>query len=142
MDYFHDLLIPELIRYAKLENMDSEKLDESGAAVYSVWYLLNPLNMTKREQFWNFEEDTEPIIYNKKSAEDAYGSVAIGGSPSPKKRSSKKGVRFTAHSHLNEPLEPSPDDLLIYANIRFSDKKGESETINFIVDGFTCRKVD
>ncbi len=148
-DYYHDLLIPELIRYAKLQTMNPEKLDEYGAAIFSIWYTQNPLGKPNRDNICNFDEpEEEPVICDKKSALEAYGSVRLGEKPKPqpKRRPPKlKGIRFTAHTHPDEPLEPSPDDLIVYDRItalhREKDKE-ESDIVNFIIDGYTCRKAN
>lgn len=143
-DYYHDLLLPELIRYAKLETMDPENLDEYGAAIFSIWYTQDPLGKGNRDHICNFEEPEDPVIYDKKSAVEAYGNIRLGETPKPKRRASKqKGIRFTAHTHPGEPLEPSPDDRMVYDRLRaLYPKKAEEEIVNFIIDGYICRKVE
>jgi len=47
-------------------------------------------------------------------------------------------ISFTAHSHTNEPLEASPDDLLIYDMLKHRSK----DVVHFIVDGFDCKKIE
>lgn len=148
-DYYHDLLLPELIRYAKLETMDPENLDEYGAAIFSIWYTQDPLGMGDREHICNFDEsetEEDPVICDKKSAVEAYGNIRLGETPQPKRRSrtkKRKGVRFTAHTHPGEPLEPSPDDQMVYDRLRaLYPKKAEEKLVNFIIDGYICRKVE
>lgn len=154
-DYYHDLLLPEVVRYAKIRSMDPENLDEYGAAIFATWYTQNPLGRPDRDNICNFEEPQEPIIYNKKSALEAFGNPRLGDSPlpQPKRRAKKqKGVRFTAHTHPDEPLDPSPDDLLVYDRVDAilartdtpagTGSKAEDDLIHFIIDGYTCRKVE
>ena len=151
-DYYHDLLLPEIIRYSKIRSMDPEKLDEDGASVFATWFTQNPLNRPGRDSICNFEEEPEPIILDRKSMKKAAGDIRLGEEnptpPKPKRTPrKKKGVLFTAHTHPSEPLEPSPDDLLIYRHL---DRRKENEPapssgpsiIHFIIDGFLCRKVD
>ncbi|MGN1345374.1 MAG: hypothetical protein ACI4V1_01200 [Eubacteriales bacterium] len=143
-DYYHDLLLPELIRYAKLQKMDPEKLDEFGAAIYSVWYTQNPLGKPDRDSICNFgEPEQEAIVFDKKSALEAFGNPRPGETPKPRRRPPKlKGVRFTAHTHPNEPLEPSPDDFVVYGQLRKQHKDDPSDLFHFIIDGFSCRRVE
>ena len=155
-DYYHELLIPEVIRYAKIRSMDPENLDEYGAAIFSTWYMQNPLGRDDRDNISNFEEtEQEPVVYNKKSALEAFGNVRLGNEPlpKPKKRRAKKknGVRFTAHIHPDEPLDPSPDDLVVYNRLQILQNRlapdiagstCEDKIVNFIIDGYTCRKVE
>ena len=147
-DYYNDVLIPEVIRFAKIRSMDPENLDEYGAAVFATWYTQNPLDLERRKSICNFEEPKEPIIYNKTSAREVFGNVRLNEDPKPKRpRRKKHGILFTAHAHPNEPLLPSPDDLLIYN--RFDERRkspggsaAENQLIHFIIDGFICRKAD
>lgn len=147
-DYYHDLLLPEIVRYAKIRSMDPENLDEYSAAVFATWYTQNPLGRPERDSICNFEEEEkEPIIFDKKSAREAYGDLRLNESPKPKRRiKKKKGVRFTAHTHPDEPLDPSPDDLLIYSHLDREktsvSSSAEDQLIHFIIDGYICRKVD
>ncbi len=102
----------ELLRYAELERKDFDLSDEFSAAVYSIWHLLDPVSVR--------------------------GSGVIGSvSPYDKvlsREKKKKAIRFTAHSHANEPQTPSPDDLLIYSAM-------DSGTVHFITDRFSCKKI-
>ena len=144
-EYYHDLLIPELIRYAKLQKMNPEQLDEYGAAIFSVWYTQNAPGRPERELFCNVDEPAEPVIVDKASALAIYGNVRLGETPKPKRRPAKsKGIRFTVHSHPNEPLIPSPDDLRVYQQLEaeYIRKHGECKFAHFLTDGFLCRKVD
>ncbi len=99
----------ELLRYAALENRSDTFSDEYEMSVYSTWYLLNPLSLHGREE-----------ISAKLTSDD-------GGS-----------LTCTAHAHHGEPLDPSPDDIVIYDLM----KKESGEAVNFIIDGFDCKKVD
>ena len=151
-DYYHDLLLPEIIRYAKIRSMNPETLDEDGASVFATWFTQNPLGRPGRDSICNFEDEPEPVILDRKSMKKACGDLRLGeenpNPPKPKRTPrKKKGVLFTAHTHPSEPLEPSPDDLLIYRRLdRRQEKKPDSSSeppiIHFIIDGFLCRKAD
>ncbi len=112
----HDIAeLIELLRYAELERKDFDLSDEFSAAVYSTWYLLDPMSVR--------------------------GSGAIGSfTPYDKalsREQKKKAIRFTAHSHTNEPQIPSPDDQLIYSAMDST----APETVHFITDRFSCKKI-
>ena len=149
-DYYHDLLLPEIIRYAKIRSMNPENLDEDGASIFATWYTQNPLDRPGRDSICNFEEEQEPILIDKKSMKKAYGNIRLGDeTPTPPKvkktAKKKKGVLFTAHTHPSEPLEPSPDDLLIYRHLerrKEPDSSSGSPILHFLIDGFLCRKAD
>ena len=149
-DFYHDLLLPEIIRYAKTRSMNPENLDEDGASIFAIWYTQNPLDCPGRDSICNFEEKREPILTDKKSIKKAYGSLRLGEEiPSPQKPKKsvrkKKGVLFTAHTHPSEPLTPSPDDLLIYRHLerrKEPDSSPKDPILHFIIDGFLCRKAD
>lgn len=143
-EYYYDLLIPEVARYAKIRSMDPEKLDENGAAIFATWYTQNPLELPERDNICNYEEK-EPVIVSRKDARKLCGDLRLSESPTPARRPAKmKGVRFTAHTHPSEPLEPSPDDLLIYHSLerkKTADEPAENRLVHFIIDGYVCRKV-
>jgi len=141
-DYYHDLLLPELFRYAKLRSMNPDQLDEDGAAIYSIWYTQNAEDHPERGVFFNMRKAAAPIIATKTDARKLFGDVRLGETPVPKRRPAKsKGIRFTVHVHPGEPLTPSPDDLSVYRYMDAAAEDGESIT-HFITDGFLCRKVD
>ncbi len=141
-DYYHGLLFHELFRYAKLRSMNPEQLDEDGAAIYSIWYTQNAEIYPERGFFCNLPKDSDPVITTKASVRKLYGDVRLGEIPTPKRRPSKlKGIRFTVHTHPDEPLTPSPDDLTVYRYMDAATEDGEPMT-HFITDGFLCRKVD
>ncbi len=141
-DYYHDLLIPELFRYAKLRSMNPGQLDEDGAAIYSIWYTQNAEDHPERGIFCNFSKQDDPVITTKADARKLYGNVRLGETPIPKRRPAKsKGIRFTVHTHPDEPLTPSPDDLKVYHQMNAAEEDGEP-MVHFITDGFLCRKVD
>lgn len=107
--------LTELIRYAVLERDGFDLSDEFGAAIYSTWYLMNPLSARGR---------------------DAIGSVTPYKDVLPKGKL-KDAVMFTSHAHESEPQDASPDDLIIYSLLN-SKKDG---TVNFITDRFSCKKI-
>ena len=112
-DYKDDLLI-ELIRYVQMQRTDWDESSEFDLALRSVWYLLNPLEL----------EDRSKIVTDYFVDEvDEYG-------PYKSKR------KFTSHSHHNEPLIPSPDDIIVYNRL---DYKFSS---HFITDRFNIVKID
>ncbi len=141
-DYYHDLLIPELFRYAKLRSMNPDQLDEDGAAIYSIWYTQNAEDHPERGIFCNLPRQDDSFITTKASARKIYGDLRLGETPVPKRRPAKsKGIRFTVHTHPDEPLTPSPDDLMVYHQMNTAEEDGEP-MVHFITDGFLCRKVD
>lgn len=107
-----DAELVELIRYAVLESGDFDHSDEFSATIHSTWYLLNPLGVDGRDSMCSFEP------YG-----DGEGDV-----------SSRHTVSFTAHAHHGEPHTASPDDLVIYSSMN-------GDTVNFITDGFNCKKI-
>lgn len=145
-DYYHDILLLEIARYAKIRSMDPENLDEYGASVFATWYTQNPFGCADRDNICNFDEPQEPIVFDKKSAMEAFGNRPLGEDPpAPKKTKSRKksrGIRFTAHTHPNEPLVPSPDDLLVYSRFDSDISRAEEQLVHFIIDGYTCRKAE
>lgn len=153
---YHEILLPEIVRYAKIRSMDPEHLDEYGAAVFAAWFTQNPLGIDGRSSICNFDEPQEPVVFDKKSALEAFGNPKLGGeplSPKIKRAKNRKGVRFTVHTHPDEPLEASPDDLLAYDcfdSLRshsaelsaHTGSAGDDDILHFIVDGYTCRKAE
>lgn len=145
-DYYHEVLLPEIVRYSKIRSMDPENLDEYGAAVFATWYTRNPLGCADRDYICNFDEPQEPVISDKKSAMEAFGNPRLGEDPptpkKPKSRKKSKGIRFTAHTHPDEPLVPSPDDLLVYSRFDSAIARAKEQLVHFIIDGYTCRKAE
>lgn len=150
-DYYHDVLLPEVVRFAKIRAMNPEELDEFGAAIFATWYTQNPNDLPNREIICNFEEPNkeEPIFNRNKREQGFVGKLRLGSdtpATPPREPVYHRGVCFTAHTHPGEPLEPSPDDLLIYKRLRkilSSDPtKSYRPLVNYIIDGYTCRKVE
>lgn len=149
-DYYHEILIPEVARYAVVRDMDPEQLDEYGAAIYATWYSIDPIGLGSRDKLCNFEEEREPIVYDRSTEREAFGEPRLGPSPmpTPAKRKKKHGVYFTAHKHPDEPLIPSPDDYIVYARLRLVYSRtdsavgplGKADMIHFIIDHYTCRR--
>ena len=141
-DSYHNRLIPELIRYAKLRSMNPDQLDEDGAAIYAIWYTQNAEDCPERGIFCTLPKQNDPVITTCASARKIYGDVRLGEIPVPQRRPSKsRGIRFTVHTHPNEPLIPSPDDRMVYQRMNAAAEDG-NPMIHFITDGFLCRKVD
>lgn len=151
-DYYYDVLLPEVARYAVIRDMDPEQLDEYGAAIYATWYSIDPIGLGSRDKLCNFEEEErEPIVYDRATELAAFGEPRIGPSPMPtpaKRKKKKHGVYFTAHKHPDEPLIPSPDDYIVYRRLDsvYSRKDGvvgplgKAEMIHFIIDRYSCRR--
>ncbi len=78
-DYYHDVLLPEVVRYAKIRSMDPENLDEYGAAVFATWYTCNPLGYADRDNICNFDEPQEPVISDKKIRDGSVRKSASRG---------------------------------------------------------------
>ena len=102
----------ELIRYAVLSHNDFDLSDEFSAAIYSTWYLMNPLSLEERDSI-----GTVP----------PYSVSTRGTKP-------QDMTKFTAHAHHDEPQTASPDDLIIYS-------MSNDDTENFITDRFSCKKI-
>ncbi len=111
---YKDALLVELIRYMELERKDWDMSDEFDLSLYSVWYLLNPLNLSERSKLM-----TEYALIR----EDQFGAY-------------RTHHQFTSHSHHNEPLHPSPDDLIVYRGIR------DRLASHYITDRFNLVKID
>ena len=89
---YKDALLIELMRYVQLERNDWDDSSEFDLALRSVWYLLNPLELPDRSKIV-----TDYLV----DETDEYGPY-------------KSKHKFTSHSHHNEPLNPSPDDIIVY----------------------------
>ena len=141
-DFYHERLIPELIRYAKLRSMNPDQLDENGAAIYAIWYSQNAEEHPERGIFCNLKKQDDPVIPPAASVRKIYGNVRLGEIPVPKRRPAKsRGIRFTVHTHPGEPLTPSPDDRIVYQWMDSVNPDGDP-MVHFITDGFLCRKVN
>ncbi len=105
----------ELARYARLGAGKFELSDEFSAAVYSTWYLLDPMRTGGRASVGSNAPLCGPLTREQR----------------------KNAIGFTAHSHTEEPKEPSPDDLLIYSEIAACG----GDQVNFITDRFVCKKI-
>lgn len=111
----------ELARRVMLERDDFDMNDEFGAAMYSVWKLLNIKNYQNRSNYVS----NVPCVIEK------FGDIC-----SSVPGDSRSGVRFSAHSHKGGILDQSPDDIVVYALI------SDISDVNFIVDDFNCRKIE
>lgn len=151
-DYYFDALLPEVVRYAKLKDMDSLNINEFGAAIFSVWYTQNPQDLPNRASVCNFIEPgdcDDPVFQNNMVEHGFVGDLHLGeDEPDLYKKGANPGVYFTAHTHPNEPLEASPDDILIYSRLRrimFNKKRTETFgrlLVNFLIDGYACRNAE
>lgn len=99
----------EAVRYAELERTDFADC-ESGEMLRAVWLLANPLGFDSRG--------------------DRVSTLVCGDDG--------ESMRFTAHSHPNEPLRESYNDILIYRTMRSSGVK----SAHYIIDRFCPKKVD
>jgi len=145
-DFYHRTLIPEIVRYAKLSRMDPDALDEHGAAIFAIWYTQNPLGRPDRNEINNFEEPQDLIVQDKKSAMALIETLTGDKKPRSSRASKKhRGIHFTAHTHPDEPLIPSPDDLSVCDRFgrglsRFGSRRTEEFPLHFIIDRYLCRK--
>lgn len=98
----------EAVRYAELERTDFADC-ESGEMLRAVWLLTNPLGLDSRS-------DRISTLVRKPGGEF---------------------LRFTAHSHDNEPLDESYNDVLIYRTMR----SGGDRSAHYIIDRFCPKKV-
>lgn len=104
---YRTAVMMEMERAVMLGRKDLRPQKEEDAAVYAVWYLLNPMAVSGR------------------------GSLNLFCG----RWSRRRGWRFfrlTAHAHPWEPLEPSPDDMVIYDLTR---RKG-GRAAHFLADRF------
>lgn len=102
-DDYRNLLFDETIGYIMRSREDINTESELGAAFYAVWNLYDP-------------------IRNGMSVGTEHGLDIIFENFAKK---------FTAHSHLSEPLLPSPDDLARCSAMGV-------DVTHFITDGFLC----
>ena len=109
-----DALRLEAVRQAELQREDLDLSDEYDAAVYAMWYLLNPLHLEGRDSV-----GTSPVCKNQLDA-------ARTGS-----------LQFTAHAHHAEPPHPSPDDRSIFTSLH----KFSRTFIHFLSDRFRIRRI-
>lgn len=111
---YKNSLLLELIRYIQLERNDWDMTNEFDLALYSIWYLLNPLELSSRDKL---------VLEFPREVTDPDGSYI-------------SRCNFTSHAHHNEPLHPSVNDLIIYKTMpeRFSS--------HFITERFNIVKID
>lgn len=111
---YKEALLVELMRFVQLQRDDWNMEDEYDLALYSVWYLLNPLELDGRSKM---------VVQYPRDEVDENGPY-------------KSRCDFTSHSHHNEPLHPSVDDIIIYS--RYDDRFCS----HFITDRFNIVKID
>ena len=104
-----DTVILETVRKAELARKDLDLSNEFDAVIYSMWHMIDPLELGKRDSIGTTDRCDSVI-----DAEKA------------------KKLRFTAHSHAGHPHEESPDDLRIYSLLN----KLSKNYIHFIMDRF------
>lgn len=104
-----DAIILEAVRKAELDRKDWDLSNEFDAAIYSMWHMIDPLELNKRDSIGTTDR-CDTVVDEKKV----------------------KTLRFTAHSHAGHPHEESPDDLRIYALLNKLSKR----YIHFIMDKF------
>ena len=119
---YRKILFLEAVRAAMLDELnwkDDAPRSEEETLIGVVWYLLNPLGLEQRGKVERtvLAEEEEPLP---------------GYPPTPPRER-----YFTAHAHPNEPLTPSPDDLMIYNRLDLEHGAG----VNYIVDGFKVKKI-
>lgn len=107
---YEEAVALELVRAMELQRKDLDLHRKEDAAVYAMWYLLNPMSVPGRKKV-------------ELQCECREGKE-------------KRFFRFTAHAHPNEPLEPSPDDMLIYDTLR-----GGNRAVHYLIDRFFCRRL-
>ena len=118
--YREDLFL-ELVRAAVLETFgDSPCRSEDEAALLCFWKTVNPFRVPGRES----DEET---FLSEPSAREEDDLPPVP----PRVRT------VTAHVHRDEPLTPSPDDLLMYD--RLDLERGACS--HFIIDGFSVKKI-
>ena len=101
-------LFLEAVRYAEI-NRDDLDDDEYGLMIRSVWKLMDPVKNGKRKK------SVSTLIKND---DGTY-------------------TRFSAHSHDNEPMCESYDDILVYHSMIERD----NSAIHYIVDRFCPKKI-
>ena len=104
----------EAVRQAELQRKDLDLSNEFDAAIYAMWYLMNPMNL----------EDRKSVGTTPKCSLNIEDDRA-------------KGFRFTAHAHHNEPIKASPDDHLLYARLARTSRK----FVHFITDRFRIFRI-
>ena len=118
---YRKALFLEMTRQAVLEDFPRKKpcRSEDEAAVFAMWILLNPFGIEGRESveipYYAPEEKKLPFF--------------------PKKL--RRVRTLIAHSHPDEPLNPSPDDLLLF--VKLDLERGACSF--YIADGFEIRKI-
>ena len=105
-----DAISLELVRAAELELLGS-RTDESAVLLRSLWKLQNPLGLDSRKQYSETVRET--------------------------KNGRTSTVVYTAHTHTDEAMRESPDDLLLYR--RAHRQTGASK--HYIVDRLDIREV-
>lgn len=104
----------EALRQSQLQRKDLDLSNEYDAAVYALWYLLNPTDVAHR---------------------DSIGTADVCEHLLPKKKT--KALHFTVHAHHGQPLKESADDTLIYIRLsRFS-----RAFLHFITDRFKIHRI-
>ncbi len=118
---YYDRFLTELFRYAKLHSMNPNEFDEYDAAVFAVWYTQGSDDVREENEFGGYQIPDTLVHLPKRG----------------------KGMGFTVHTHPGKPLTASPDDEVIYERLKqFAKEHGEEyEIANFLVDGFSCRRV-
>jgi len=115
-----ELVLLELARRARLERGGFDISNKYGAAIFSVWKLLNIKNYPKRKN----------LVTNIPDVLKYYGleDIDIGVSDDP----TVEQIKFTAHSHTCGIMDQSPDDVALYLLIE------DISAVNIIVDDFNC----
>ena len=99
----------EAVRYAELERKELQN-GEQGMMIRSVWKLCDPCGVRGNER----------AVSTMIKSENGDGLI-----------------RFTAHSHDNEPLEKSADDELVYRTMHHDGKN----SAHYIIDRFCPKKI-
>ena len=104
----------EAIRRAELEREDLDLSDKFDAAIYAMWYLMDPLDLGRSKSIGTSE------YCEKELTADQTGKL-----------------KFTAHAHSSDPISESPDDVHIYSVI---GRLGHG-FIHFIMDRFRIFRI-
>lgn len=112
---YENNMITELVRYAELERKDWDKNSETDLSLMSIWFLQNPFGLNNRAKI--------EVEFNKTEFEDGKEFI--------------RKVLFTSHSHHNEPLIASPDDILVYHRLGHRTK----DFAHYITDRFNLTKI-
>ena len=119
---FRQALFLELVRAAVLESFRHQPCrSEDEALLFCFWKLVNPFGLESRMS-------AEAVYTVPDSPDDGEGDLP----PRPVRTRT-----VTLHAHPDEPLVPSPDDLLLYD--RLDLERGACS--HFIADGFRVKKV-